>query len=173
MIYEKDEINIIGIIPDKELNNEAMSTDTDELYKIFYDALCIGPMYKPLIKLLDERDMIEIGTNRIYCKDVLKVLNSNKYLTNCPNYVSSRETVVNIKLITTALIIRKFNFLSVDTIRHALNAFELECRATKQDFLYLVDDRVHKALRLINKSISELIVKKWFEHVKTNLEWNK
>ena len=31
MIYEKDEINIIGIIPDRDLNNEAMSTDTDEL----------------------------------------------------------------------------------------------------------------------------------------------
>jgi hypothetical protein len=173
MIYEKDEINIIGIIPDRELNNEAMSTDTDELYKIFYDALCIGPMYKPLIKLLEEKEMVETSTNRIYCRDVLKVLNSNKYLTNCPNYVSSRETVVNIKLVTTTLIIRKYNFLSVDTIRHALNAFELECKFTKQDYLYLIENRVHKALRLINKSISELVLKKWFEHVKTNLEWNK
>ena len=113
MIYEKDEINIIGIIPDRELNNEAMSTDTDELYKIFYDALCIGPMYKPLIKLLEEKEMVETSTNRIYCRDVLKVLNSNKYLTNCPNYVSSRETVVNIKLVTTTLIIRKIMLKSL------------------------------------------------------------
>jgi hypothetical protein len=74
---------------------------------------------------------------------------------------------------TQTLIIRKYNFLSVDTIRHALNAFELECKFTKQDYLYLIENRVHKALRLINKSISELVLKKWFEHVKTNLEWNK
>lgn len=173
MIYENDEIKIIGIIPDRDLDNEAAVTDTDELYKIFYDALCIGPMFNPLKKQLEEQDMIEASTHRIKCKDVLKVLNSNKYLTNCPNYVSSRETIVNIKLIIAALIIRKHNFLSIDTIRHSLNAFELECRATKQDYLYLIDDKVHKCLRLINKSISEHVVKKWFEHVKTNLEWNK
>jgi len=171
MIYEKDEINIIGILSEKELDNETMMTDTEELRKIFYDALCIGPMFRPLEKLLE--DYIEKSTGRIYCRHVLKVINSNKYLTNSPNYVSSRETIVNIKLVISALIIRKNNFLSIETIRHSLNAFELECRATKQDYLYLVDDKVHKALRLINKSISDHIFRKWFDYVKTNLDWNK
>ena len=74
---------------------------------------------------------------------------------NCPNFVSSRETIVNIKLVTAALIILKHNYLSIETIRHALNAFELECRSSKKDYLYLVDDKIHRTLRLINKSISE------------------
>ena len=48
MIYERDEIIIIGIIPDNELDSESMNTDTEELEKIFYDALCLGPMYDTL-----------------------------------------------------------------------------------------------------------------------------
>ncbi len=69
----------------------------------------------------------------------------------------------------------KFNYLTVDTIRHALTAFELECMRgkdddkksmkdkenederlrDKNDFLYLEDGKVQKALRLINKNISD------------------
>jgi len=154
MIYEREEINIIGIIQDSELESESMNTDTEELKKIFYDALCLGPMYDTLHKILVERNYLDFS-NRIKCKDVVKALNTNKFLSNCPNFVSSRETLVNIKLITAALIILKLNYLTVDTIRHALNAFELECRREKDDFLYLINDKIHKTLRLINKSISE------------------
>jgi len=174
MIYERDEINIIGIIPDSKLESDSMNTDTDELKKIFYDALCLGPMYDSLHKILVEKNYLDIS-NRIRCWDVVKALNTNKFLSNCPNFVSSRETLVNIKLITAALVILKLNYLTIETIRHALNAFELECMRgkdedkksikdmdndderlrDKNDFLYLEDGKVQKALRLINKNISE------------------
>jgi hypothetical protein len=60
---------------EKELENDTMITDTEELRKIFYDALSIGPMFRPLEKLLE--DKIEEHSGRVRCKDVLKVLNSN------------------------------------------------------------------------------------------------
>ena len=79
MIYERDEINIIGIIPDSELERESMNTDTDELKKILYDALCLGPMYDALYKILGEKNYLDLS-NRIKCRDVVKALNTNKFL---------------------------------------------------------------------------------------------
>ena len=66
MIYERDEINIIGIISDSFLDSESMNTDTDELRKLFYDALCIGPMYDTLYSILQEKNYLDIS-NRIKC----------------------------------------------------------------------------------------------------------
>lgn len=94
--------------------------------------------------------------------------------------MSHRETIVNIKLITTALIVLKCNYLSHELIRHGLNAYTLICRESKEDYLTLVNDknnlsfnRVHKALRIVNMSVSDDLLKKWLEHVITNLDWNK
>jgi hypothetical protein len=93
---------------------------------------------------------------------VVECLYSNSYLTNCPKYVSSRETIANIKLITTAMCIMKRGYLTADAIRHGLNAYELVCRETKGDdnettpaYLFLDGDKIHRALRLVNMSISE------------------
>ena len=79
MIYERDEIIIIGIIPDNELDSESMNTDTEELKKIFYDALCLGPMYDTLHQILVEKKYLD-ASNRIKCRDVVKALNTNKFL---------------------------------------------------------------------------------------------
>ena len=106
MIYEREEIKIIGIIPNSELESKSMNTDTEELKKIFYDALCLGLMYNTLHNILEEKNYLDL-LNRIKCKDVVKELNTNKSLSNCSNFVSSRETLVNIKLITATLIILK------------------------------------------------------------------
>lgn len=95
-------------------------------------------------------------------------------------FVSSRETMANIKLITTAMIITKRNYLTCDNIRYGLNAYELVCRETKNDenesksdYLFLSDDKIHRALRLVNMTISEQIFNIWLSHVKSNLEWSK
>ena len=121
----------------------------------------------------------------------------------CPKYVSHRETIVNIKLITTTLIVLKRNYLSHNQIRHGLNAYTLICREhdekedkkeiekkegdkkyaeyeEKEDVLTLTKDggktlsfhKVHKALRMINMSVSDDLLKKWLDHVLTNLDWN-
>ena len=77
----------------------------------------------------------------IYCKDLVKALYSNSYLQNCPKYVSHRETIVNIKLIITTLIVLKRGYLTHDLIRHGLNAYTLICREEKEDYLTLCNDR--------------------------------
>lgn len=48
----------------------------------------------------------------------------------------------------------------------------LECRETKQDYLYMMDDKVKRCLRLVNQAISDNFVKMWQDFVITNLEWN-
>ena len=73
------------------------------------------------------------------------------------------------------MVIVKRNYLSIEQIRLGLNAYVLSCRhpEPKQDYLYLFkDNKIHKTLRLINMSISDDILKKWYEHVKYNLDWN-
>jgi hypothetical protein len=132
MIYERDEITIIGIIPETELNKESMVIESEELKKIFYDALMIGPMFNTLYNILEEKKLLDVS-GRIKCHHIVKELNTNRFLKECPNYVSSRETLVNIKLVSTALITLKQNYLTIDTIRHALNAYELECIHDKND----------------------------------------
>jgi hypothetical protein len=94
-------------------------------------------------------------------------------LSNCPNFVSSRETITNIKLITASMSILKRSYLGIDQIRHGINSYLLVCRETKEDHLYFRDGRIHRALRLMNLSISDNLLKLWYEHVKTNLEYAK
>ena len=85
---------------------------------------------------------------------------------------------MNIKLITTTLIVLKRNYLTHDLIRHGLNAYTLICREEKEDYLTLSYEkkpsfaRVHKALRIVNMSVSDDLLKKWLDHVMTNLDWN-
>ena len=85
---------------------------------------------------------------------------------------------MNIKLITTTLIVLKRNYLTHDLIRHGLNAYTLICREEKEDYLTLSYEkkpsfvRVHKALRIVNMSVSDDLLKKWLDHVVTNLDWN-
>lgn len=75
-------------------------------------------------------------------------------------------------MITTALIITQEGLLTIEQIRHGINAFVLVCRETKQDYLYMMDDKVKRALRLINMSISDNFCKLWLDYVISNLEWN-
>ena len=62
-------------------------------------------MLHPLLEDLRDKGQIDDRTNDIYLQDVVKALYSNSFLKMCPNFVSRRETIANIKLITTALII--------------------------------------------------------------------
>jgi hypothetical protein len=55
-MYDEEEIQIVGIVPDRELRGDV--TNENELKKIIYDALSIGPMYEPLIKDLKSKGHI-------------------------------------------------------------------------------------------------------------------
>jgi hypothetical protein len=98
------------------------------------------------------------SSGEVNCSDLVKALYSNSFTKKCPKFVSHRETMLNVKLITTTLICFKRNFLNHYAIRHGLSAYTLSCRDAKQDYLHTDDDKVHKALRLINMSISEDIL---------------
>ena len=56
MLYFDEEINIVGIISEKELTG---TTNAQELQKIVNDALAIGPMFEPLIQDLRKNKLIE------------------------------------------------------------------------------------------------------------------
>jgi len=88
--------------------------------------------------------------------------------------------MANIKLVTTAMTIMKRGLLTADAIRQGLNAYELVCRETKGDdnettpaYLFLDGDKIHRALRLVNMSMSENLYMLWFKHVESNLEWSR
>ena len=73
-------------------------------------------MMDPLIKDLKEKEQYDDRTKEIEIQSqhLVKALYSNSFLEKCPEFVSGRETVVNIKLITSTIMILKGNFLSTD-----------------------------------------------------------
>lgn len=58
MLYTEDDITIVGIIPEEDLTG---TTTEEELRKVIYDSLCIGPMLDPLMKDLDYNGNIVDG----------------------------------------------------------------------------------------------------------------
>lgn len=110
-----------------------------ELDRVIQNALGIGPILDPLIQDLKDKDQYDDRTKEIEIQShhLVKALYSNSFLEKCPEFVSGRETVVNIKLITSTLMILKGNFLSTDMIRHGLNAYILTCRENKDEYMYL------------------------------------
>jgi adenylate kinase family enzyme len=73
-------------------------------------------------------------------------------------------------LITTALLLLKKNYLTSDDIRHGLLAFTLSARDQKTEFIPLKYEKIVKCLRVLNKTMSEAILNRWYEFCKTNLE---
>ena len=55
LVYSEDEINMVGIIPERDLRD---STTEAELAHVFNDALSIGPMLEPLLMVLRDREII-------------------------------------------------------------------------------------------------------------------
>lgn len=84
--------------------------------------------------------------------------------------MNGRETYSNIKLITTALLLHKKNYLTSDDIRHGLLAFTLSARELKTEYLPIRYSAIVKCLRVLNKTMSEAVLQKWYDHCKGNLE---
>ena len=191
---EDDEIQLISIMSEQgHMVDKKRAIQQKELDCAIHNALGIGPIMDPLIKDLKEKGQYDDRTKEIEVQSthLVKALYSNSFLSKCPEFVSGRETLVNIKLITATIMILRGGYLAIDDIRHGLNAYILTCRENKDDFLYLsspntnvkwnnVQDLsnkldyklVHKALRLVNKSISEKILKMWTANNLGNIEWN-
>lgn len=58
MLYSDEEINIVGIIPENDIQGQ---TTPQELRKIIYDALSIGPIYEPLLLDLESKNHVDAG----------------------------------------------------------------------------------------------------------------
>lgn len=62
--------------------------------------------------------------------------------------MNGRETVSNVALIPTTLLVLRNGYLTNDQVRHALNAYTLSVREARTEFLPLVYETVIKALRV-------------------------
>ncbi len=60
--------------------------------------------------------------------------------------------------------------MTVDEIRHGVTAYTLISRECKSEWLPMYVEKILKAFRMVNKTIGEVILNKWFEHVRTNLD---
>lgn len=73
-------------------------------------------------------------------------------------------------LITTSVTLTKKSYLSHDEIRQAIIAYTLISRECKEEWLPMYVEKIIKAFRIVNKTISEVVLQKWYEHVRSNLE---
>lgn len=76
-------------------------------------------------------------------------------------------------LITTSVSILRRMLMTVDEIRHGILAYTLISRECKSEWLPMYVEKLQKAFRIVNKTISEVVLKRWFEHVRSNLECNQ
>jgi len=120
------------------------------------------------MELLYKRDLIE--KEMVEAKELFATLRSSEFLQITPLCVNNRETFCNIKLVSASLIIISKGFLSLDDIRAGLTAFTLISRETKSEFLPLFMEKIMKAFRLVNKTICETVLKKWYQANKSYLD---
>ena len=109
----------------------------------------------------------------ISIQTLFRVIYNPQLLTQIPLYLNHRETMSNVKIVTTAIVIVKRNYLSLKEIRAGLIAFELIEKELKETNLPLKEDVILKALRLINKTVSGELVKQWIRRNKPSLECEK
>ena len=105
--------------------------------------------------------------------DVFKLLNSKDFLRDVPRYLNSRGTYDNIRLVITVLVLLRYNYLTSNEVRLALDAFTLTCREYEDDYMELEFNTVQKALRLMGKVISQDIFNSWCEMMKKYLLCNQ
>ncbi|CDW81298.1 UNKNOWN [Stylonychia lemnae] len=132
-------------------------------------------MYQPLIDILQKKGKIvtsETGEVLVEIKDVFQTLHSTEFLNITPLFLNHRETYANIKLIITSVIITRRAYLSGDEIRQGIIAYTLISRECKSEWLPMYVEKIIKTFRMVNKTVSEVVLKKWFEHVRSNLECN-
>jgi hypothetical protein len=76
MLYSEEDITIVGIIPEEDLSGE---TNSQELRKVIYDSLSIGPLFDPLMEDLQSKGFVS-SCGDISCKNVIKALYSNSFV---------------------------------------------------------------------------------------------
>eukprot|EP00347_Sterkiella_histriomuscorum_P021092 403335284 len=169
----KDDLRLVGILSERELDGRIL---LKELRKILFDCLQLGPMYQPLVDILEKNGKVitsQVGEFFTEIKDVFTTIHSTAFLTTTPLFLNHRETYANIMLITTSVMITRKSYMTIDEIRHGLLAYTLISRECKNEWLPMYVEKIIKAFRMVNKTISEVILKKWFEHVRSNLECNQ
>jgi hypothetical protein len=81
--------------------------------------------------------------------------------------------VINVKLVTTSLILYRGNFLSIKDIRAGINAFTLIEKDLKETNIPLKEAVIQKALRFINKIASDDLIRAWIKKNRPMLECEK
>ena len=100
----KEDYFIVGILDESEVSNQ--DTKLEEIKRIF-NSLQLDTFYFPFLENLAKFMPDFHKTIYIPMEAVFKTLNSTGFLESVPLFCNSRETHLNIKLISTAFILIK------------------------------------------------------------------
>jgi hypothetical protein len=78
-----------------------------------------------------------------------------------------------VKLVTTSLMLYRGNFLSLKDIRAGINAFTLIEKELKETNIPLKEAIIQRAFRLINKTVSDELIRAWIKKNRPMLECEK
>ena len=87
---------------------------------------------------------------------------------NSQQCAANRETVVNKKLILTAIFIFEEGFLTIEQIYKGLGAYELQCRRSRTpdgypQYLYNENNNLREAMKLVDFTINPKWLEDWLK----------
>ena len=84
--------------------------------------------------------------------------------------MNHRETYSNILLIKAAIIISQRKYLSLKKIKDGIYAWTQICHELNCSNLPINFKLLNEVLRLVNLTMSEILMQKWFDHMKPFME---
>lgn len=152
----KEDLFIVGILTEKDVDD--MDITLEEVRQVM-DWLDLGTFYEPFLANLKEK----YNDDENLLSRTFKTLNSIRFLRSVPLFCNARETHLNIKLITSSIILTKKQIMTHKQITEGVRAFTLAGKETKiGERIKLEPSKIQQALRLINKTMSESkMIKAW------------
>lgn len=107
-------------------------------------------------------------------RELFKIVNNPTFLRDVPKYSNSRETWANIQLIKSSLILYRRQYLTLSEISNAVKSFTLAARETKVgERIELHPVEINKALRLLDRSMGDVVINEWIKRCHSSLECNQ
>lgn len=133
----------------------------------------MSPYWASLESTLSSHFGVETGRSNSCLVPFTKIfaaLRHDEFIEGVPKFMNHRETYSNILLIKAAIIISQKKFLTLKKIREGVYAWNQICRQENCSNLPIDFELLNNALMLVNLTMSELLMKKWFELMKPYLE---
>eukprot|EP00347_Sterkiella_histriomuscorum_P008430 403345124 len=167
----KEDVYVVGIIPESQVTGKLPFS---EIESVILDCTQLGPFLAPLKEILNEEYGIESFTQKdIEMQTLFKALYNKNFLKDIPLYLNHRETIANVKLVTTSIIIYKKGLLSLKEISAGINAYSIVEKKLKSSNIPLKESLIQQILRLINRTMSEELIRSWIKKCRPQLECEK